>query len=93
MKRISLVLSVALVAGIVAFSACKKNKDDDGAAAEGKKAAKEFCDCFKTHSEYFEQIECTVGVNTKYAKYDDNNAFWNAYDKEIVNCKDIPEDW
>ena len=75
MKKISnLILKVALLAVIVAISAC-------GPAAKGKKAAKEFCDCVKQKQKSEEQ--CERDFYKKYGKlYDTNKSFEEAFDKE-----------
>ena len=96
----------ALLAGIVTFSACKK--DDPDPAAEGVKAANEMCGCVETavkalkaltasspESAFIKIMEdlekCGEALESKYAKYEDNKAFNDAAEKQGEKCKAAEE--
>ena len=77
-----------MLASVVAISACKKDDKPD-AAAEGTKAAKEVCNCFKKPLAQME--DCIEDVFDKYEKYDDNTAFETAFEKQLEKCD--ADDW
>ena len=72
-KFLSISLITALLAGIVTFSACKK--DDDDPAADGKKAAQEECAC-NDHLKSFKDLEDWDDLTSAQEA-----AFETAYDK------------
>ena len=106
LKFLSISIVAALLAGIAAFSTCKK---DDDPADEGKKAAKEICACFDYIAgfagveidegnaaafliAYGKFEDCIDRLEDKYAKYEDNTAFERAAEKEFAKCK-AAEGW
>jgi len=92
------------MAGVVAVSSC--NKDDDP-EEEGKKFAREACACITTAVSTFNALtspteaqfdaiddaleNCLDALENKYSKWDDNDKFWDAAEKEIKNnCASAP---
>ena len=83
--RFLLILIVtALLAGVVVFSACKKDDDNDPVKA-GRKAAKDMCDCFKM-ADPIKVSKCYLNVLKKYNKWLDNEEFIDEIDVAI-NCE------
>jgi len=78
---------VALLAGVVVFSSCKK---DDSTADIGKKAAKEVCDCFK-QSTLIKFASCMEDWEIKYGKYEDDDEFNEG--AETYVCKPSKPSW
>ena len=72
-KRLSFVLSIALFAGVITFSACKKDENSEDI---GVKAASQYCNCM-TELENIEDLdeedmagaECALDFYKKYGKY------------------------
>jgi len=91
MKRLNFVsisMVVALLAGVVAFSACVK---DDDPAEEGKRAAKALCDCWKQASAN-KYDECVDKVSKQYEKWwKSNDKFWEAI--VLYNCDATEPSW
>ena len=90
-KRLSFVLCISLFAGIITFSACKKDKDNS--ADIGSKAAEQFCNCMTEIMNIedldeadMEDVECASNFNVKYGKYF-NSDF--DFDSEINGIDDI----
>jgi hypothetical protein len=82
-KIISFGVSISLLAGTVTFSACD---DDDDPAAEGRKAAQELCDCLEKAATEIAIETCFDNVDTKYGKYENNEAFEKAADAVLSVC-------
>ena len=86
--RLSLALSVVVIASAVAFFSCKNDETEDPADL-GKKAAQEWCDCNKQYEKDGNEEKwdrCTDRIVDKYEKYEDNDAFERAFDKELDKC-------
>jgi len=81
LKILSISMVVALLAGVIVFSSCKK---DDSSADIGKKAAKEYCDCFK-ESTAIKFLACAEDWENKYVKYEDDNEFLQALGTYVCN--------
>ena len=65
MKKLSVLSGIALLAGIIAFSACKKDSPP-----KGKQAADEFCDCISKTTEPA-QVLCFLNWLDRYQDYID----------------------
>ena len=84
----------ALLAGAVAFSACKKDDDTDP-AAEGKKAAQGICDCWKQTS-YAKFEDCADKVWEATDKWDDESeAWWDKFESGYMSysCNATKPSW
>ena len=98
LRFLSIGLLVAFLTGVVALSSCKKDNDPAvNPAAEGRKAAQEYCACFKLEDE--DAVEnCLENVYEKFEKLadDDDDAFWepfeDAFEAELEKC-DVEIDW
>jgi len=82
-KTTTLMLSVILLAGLVALSACKKDEEDP----LGKKAAKEFCDCISSFSSSNNEIELEICMIKWMGKYIDQMEFVLDDDGDLENIK------
>jgi len=96
----SVIAALAVVVALM-MSSCNDDKEDDP-AEEGVKFAKEICGCYATalsavkviNNPTYEQwvgiwdtLEaCEEAVEKKYEKWDENDKFWAAFDKEFENC-------
>ena len=88
LRKVSILTSIALLIGVIAFSACKKKKEDP--ADLGRKAAKEMCKCMSKSTD-IGKAACIVEVYDKYEKYEDDEAFEKAFTKEILKCDGLLE--
>ena len=80
-NKVSIVLITALLwVGVVLFSACNKDKND----ADAKTIAKELCDCFTKAKDVDEAWKCEERL---WVYEDREDAFWDAIDKELEDCK------
>jgi hypothetical protein len=87
LKKVSIVLVSALLAGVVIVSACKK-EGKDNPEADGKAAAKELCKCLEKVSDEDEAEICYEKFRKKYyEKYPDNDVFEIAFEIEIKDCE------
>ena len=68
-KFISVSVAAAVLAGVVTFSACKKDDKDDP-VADGKKAAQEECACFDHLSPYRDVWSYEDLTSTQQASFD-----------------------
>ena len=91
LKKVSILASAAILAGMIAFTACKK--DDP---PKGKKAADEFCDCLKKKTDLEIGI-CVISWGVKYEDYVEidyeefdinfkNKTFENDFMKQFQKC-------
>ena len=91
-KKVSIVLVSALLAGIVVVSACKKDEKNNP-ETDGKAAAKELCKCLEKVSDEDEAEKCYEELRKKYyEKYSDNDAFAIAFEIAIEDCE-AHKDW
>ena len=84
-------LVVATLATSIVYYSC--NEKDVKPADEGKKAAKELCDCFCGASTDAAKEVCFDELNRKYGKYENDKAFQDAYNKEFEACTAITKEW
>ena len=89
LKKVSILASASILAGMIAFTACKKEKQDKSAL--GKKAAIAVCDCMDKKTNQAKAI-CINDVYDKYEKYEDDDKFNKAFSMELLKCDDF-WDW
>lgn len=81
LKKVSLVTIVALCVSIIAFSACKKEKDT---TPVGTKSGNEMCNCYSKKTEQA-MVSC---VYDWYVKYQD---YFNVDFENFENFEDIED--
>jgi hypothetical protein len=89
-----LFVAVAVIAGTVVFTACKKDKDEDPA---GVRVAKAMCDCFKKTTEEAQET-CAEGVYlankdilTEDGDFKDEKVAAEAFAWILTNCSEVME--
>ncbi|MDR0436836.1 MAG: hypothetical protein LBH22_00890 [Bacteroidales bacterium] len=71
-KFLKFSLVIGLMAGVVALYSCKKENKDEPTPDEptsqelGIQAAHELCDCFSNAEDFMEEMNCMLGLMTKY---------------------------
>jgi len=86
--KFSILLSVVFIAVLLLSAGCGGGSSNDP-KKEGEKAAKEVCDCLKKIG--YAAIECLDKLDDKYEKWEDNEAFEEAYLKALEKvCGDLP---
>ena len=88
-KFLTISLVSVLMTGVVALYSCSK---DDDPADEGKKAAKELCDCYGKAQSTQAQDACDSANESKYKKYENDKAFVNAFLVELEKCDNMGDD-
>ena len=83
-KFLSISLVSALLAGVFVFYSCKK---DDDPATKGRKAAQELCDCLEKAENEQAGEACFSTFESKYAKYENDSAFEDAFNEAIEDCE------
>ncbi len=82
-KKLSILSSVILLAGIITFSACKKDDDD----LNGTKAAQELCDCLtKAGSDEVKVDACSEALYSKYGSKTESEKFITDFMNELLKC-------
>ena len=90
-KRLSFVLSISLLAGIITFSACKKDEDSE---AIGVKAAVQMCNCLTEMEDSEDEedmagFECMLDFYNKYGKYFNSDFDFDSEFTDINNITDV----
>ena len=92
---LSILMFVALMAGIFIFNSCTKNTEEDN--PEGIEAAKELCDCLKSGEveEFWENYSnCLQSLIAKYEQLEmtetglasEDESFMKAFNKQFIKC-------
>jgi hypothetical protein len=82
-KNVSKVLGVALLAGAVGFSACKKDDEDSA----GTKAGNGMCDCMNQSTDE-KKLTCIAGVMAKYIDQIEDETFQKDMAAASAKCAD-----
>jgi len=95
-KFLLISLGTALLAGIIAFNACKKDEPLT-AAQDGKNLAGELCDCFtKAGDDDAKKLHCLSDFESKRDKWNevaDAEAFDFVFKQAISSCANDPYQW
>ena len=82
LRKVFILLIAAVMAGTIAFTACKKKETD---ADMGRKAAKEMCNCMSKNTDAAKE-SCLDALDDKYLKYENSVEFARAAAAELIMC-------